>query len=74
MEQLGQIQWKYSDPNTCIRGNLVSATCPLVLSTKLWPRNSQVEWCAGQIATGHSGVAYPKVLINPPETCPFCTR
>ena len=27
MEQLGQIQWKYSDPTRRIRSNVVSATC-----------------------------------------------
>ncbi|MGC1363581.1 MAG: hypothetical protein WA419_00570 [Silvibacterium sp.] len=27
MEQLGQIQWKYSDPTHRIRSNVVSATC-----------------------------------------------
>jgi len=27
MEQLGQLQWKYSDPTRCIRSNVVSATC-----------------------------------------------
>jgi hypothetical protein len=27
LEQLGQIQWKYSDPTRRIRSNVVSATC-----------------------------------------------
>jgi len=27
MKQLGQIQWKYSDPTRRIRSNVVSATC-----------------------------------------------
>jgi len=27
MEQLRQIQWKYSDPARRIRGNVVFATC-----------------------------------------------
>jgi len=27
MEQLGQIQWRYSDPTRHIRSNVVPATC-----------------------------------------------
>jgi hypothetical protein len=36
MEQLGQLQWKYSDPTRCIRSKVVSATCHLCRLSRAW--------------------------------------